>query len=302
MSSHFPSTCLTIVAHFTGNDNETFSVAIQAVFEAQRHPSFGLFQPPRDPGIFSPSMPSLRHSACWIALRQEIWSVLIHRRPFRLPILAVKDYADLSRMESADDHDWTNCVLGWVAHILKFCFSDDADTSTAEGRRTRSEEWDALKAFEKFLDETPPPHFTPLYYQDRDPSEGRYFPTIWMANQCQVMALQHIEMARVVLAVHDSRLQRIGIGASAAQKALGERLRESTRRICGLALCDQRFQAAMVAAGVGVSMCGEYFHDVGEQAAVVELMTTLEREHAWPTRRVLDGLRTSWREHRELNS
>ncbi|KPM39738.1 hypothetical protein AK830_g6843 [Neonectria ditissima] len=286
--------------HFTGIDSEIFSIAVQAVFQAQQKQSSGLWrltlQPPRDRDVFALSMPSLRHSACLIALRQEIWSVLIHRRPFRLPILAATDYASFADSAAADDHDWTNCVIFWCAHVLKFCFGDDESFSVEDGR-TRSQQWNALKAFEKSWDECPPPHFAPLYFNERNPSEGRYFPTIWLANQCQIMALQHVELARIVLAVHDSKLQRIGIGATAAYQALEEVLRQSTRRICALALYDQKFQASMVTAGVGISMCGEYFRDAGEQAAIIDLMSTLESEHAWPTSTAVSALQTVWNEH-----
>ncbi|KAK7421598.1 hypothetical protein QQX98_002065 [Neonectria punicea] len=196
--------------HFTGIDSEIFSIAVQAVFQAQQEQSSGLWrltlQPPRDRDI-------------------------------------------------------------------------DEDSLSVEDKRTRSEQWNALKAYEKNWDERLPPHFAPLYYNERNPSEGRYFPTIWLVNQSQVMALQHVELARIVLAVHDSKLQRIGIGATAAYQALEDVLRQSTRRICALGLGDKKFQAAMVTAGVGISMCGEYFHDAGEQAAIIDLMSTLESEH-----------------------
>ncbi|KAK7429428.1 hypothetical protein QQZ08_004020 [Neonectria magnoliae] len=296
---------LTIPAHFTGIDSEIFSIAVQAVFQAQQEQSSGLWrltlQPPRDRDIFAASMPSLRHSACLIALRQEIWSVLIHRRPFRLPILAANDYANFDDIAAADDHDWTNCIIFWCAHVLKFCFSDE-DSLSIEDKRTRSEQWNALKAFEKNWDERPPPHFAPLYYKERNPSEGRYFPTIWHTNQSQIMALQHVELARIILAVHDSKLQRIGIGATAAYQALEDVLRQSTRRICALGLGDKKFQAAMVTAGVGISMCGEYFHDAGEQAAIIDLLSTLESEHAWPTSTAVSALKTAWNEHRARNT
>ncbi|KAL6406879.1 ARCA protein [Ilyonectria robusta] len=291
--------------HFTGIDGETFSIAVQAVFQAQQDRSLGQWrltlQPPRDRDMFAVSMPSLRHSACLIALRQEIWSVLIHRRPFRLPILTVDDYANFDDTSTLDDHDWTNCVIFWCAHVLKFCFSDEGFLSV-ENKRTRSEQWNALKAFEKNWDERPPPHFAPLYYEERNPSEGRYFPTIWLANHSQVMALQHVELARIVLAVHDSKLQRIGIGASAAYQALEEVLMQSTRRICALGMGDLKFQATMVTAGVGISMCGEYFHDAGEQAAIINVLTTLESQHAWPTSTAVDALQTAWNEHRARNT
>ncbi|KAM0415865.1 hypothetical protein ACHAPT_013176 [Fusarium lateritium] len=283
--------------HFTGTDNETFSIAVQAVFQAAQDEAHGLLtiilQPPRGSDVYATSLSSLRYSACLIALRQEIWSVLIHRRPFRLPIFAVTDYANFDDTMAADDYDWTNRIIIWCAHVLKYCFPGDVDVETREDTRSRSQQWEALKTFQRNWDERTPPHFAPVYYKERNPAEGRYFPTIWLASQCQIMAQQHVELARIVLAVHDSKLQ-LGIGGRAAHQALEELLRDSTRIICGLAMSNQHYQEGMVTAAVGVSLCGEYFRDTGEQAAIVELMSILERKHAWPTNTVLNSLQEAW--------
>ncbi|KAL5596313.1 hypothetical protein FOVSG1_010002 [Fusarium oxysporum f. sp. vasinfectum] len=277
--------------HFTGTDNETFSVAVRAVFQASQNDADGLLhlilQPPRGSDVYATSLSSLRFSACLIALRQEIWSVLIHRRPFRLPILPVENYGIFDTL-AADDYDWTNRVLIWCAHVLKFCYPDDDDEQPIDNR-TRSQQWEAIKDFQRNWDEKRPPHFAPLYYRERNPSEGRYFPEYWITSPCQMLALQHIELARIVLAVHDTKIQ-LGIGGRAAHKALEELMREATRRVCGLAMSQKWCQEGMVTAAVGLSMCGEYFQDPGEQAAIMELVTLLERDHAWPTSTLLNKL------------
>ncbi|KAF5576923.1 major facilitator superfamily transporter [Fusarium pseudocircinatum] len=271
--------------HFTGTDNETFSIAVRAVFQASQNDADGLLhlilQPPRGSDVYATSLSSLRFSACLIALRQEIWSVLMHRRPFRLPILPVENYGTLDDTLAADDYDWTNRVLIWCAHVLKFCYPDDADEQPIDNR-TRSQQWEAIKDFQRNWDEKRPPHFAPLYYRERNSSEGRYFPEYWITSPCQMLALQHIELARIVLAVHDTKIQ-LGIGGRAAHNALEELMREATRRVCGLAMSQKWCQEGMVTAAVGLSMCGEYFQDPGEQAAIMELVTLLERDHAWPT-------------------
>ncbi|KAG4288636.1 hypothetical protein FPRO06_03458 [Fusarium proliferatum] len=261
--------------HFTGTDNETFSIAVRAVFQASQNDADGLLhlilQPPRGSDVYATSLSSLRFSACLIALRQEIWSVLMHRRPFRLPILPVENYGIFDDTLAADDYDWTNRVLIWCAHVLKLCFPDDNDEQPIDNR-TRSQQWEAIKDFQRNWDEKRPPHFAPLYYQERNPSEGRYFPEYWITSPCQMLALQHIELARIVLAAHDTKIQ-LGIGGRAAHKALEGLMREATRRVCGLAMSQKWCQEGMVTAAVGLSMCGEYFQDPGEQAAIMELVT-----------------------------
>ncbi|KAF4422043.1 MFS monosaccharide transporter [Fusarium acutatum] len=278
--------------HFTGTDNETFSIAVRAVFQASQNDADGLLhlilQPPRGSDVYATSLASLRFSACLIALRQEIWSVLMHHRPFRLPLLPVENYGIFDDTLAADDYDWANRVLVWCAHVLKFCYPDDDDEQPIDNR-TRSQQWEAIKDFQRNWDEKRPPHFAPLYYRERNPSEGRYFPEYWITSPCQMLALQHIELARIVLAVHDTKIQ-LGIGGRAAHKALEELMREATRRVCGLAMSQKWCQEGMVTAAVGLSMCGEYFQDPGEQAAIMELVTLLERDHAWPTSTLLNKL------------
>ncbi|KAF4822289.1 hypothetical protein CGCTS75_v010698 [Colletotrichum tropicale] len=286
-------------SHLTGSDSETYVSAVQAVFHAQQEDTIGLFSiiyhPPRGADIYAPIMPSLRHSATLIALRQEIWSVLLYRRPFRLPLYGAEDCSQFEPDMVADDFDWANRILVWCAYVLKFCFGTSSDnTIDSEDPKSRVEQWNALKAFEHNWDEHLPPHYKPLAYQERNPEKGAYFPIIWHANDCQVLALQHIELTRIMLAVHSVKNQRLGIGAQAANQAFEELLRDATRKICGLALSNHRDQPAMVTAGVGISLCGEYFHNEGEQQAIVGFMANLESLHAWPTSSVVDALRTAW--------
>ncbi|KAJ9144616.1 MFS monosaccharide transporter [Pleurostoma richardsiae] len=290
--------------HFTGSDSEAHLNAIQAVFRAQQDDSFGLLSiihaPPRDRNLYAPNMPSLRLSACLIALRQEIWSVLVYKRPFRLPLLAAEGDSHAGfDMTDADEYDWTNRIIVWCAYVVKFCFEDGDGAvpanSGSSSSRSRLEQWRALKEFEHDWETRRPPFFRPLYYRKRDPSRGQYFPLVWLANDCQVLGLQHVELARIMLAVHSPALPRLGLGSAASDRALKELLRESTRRLCGLAMSgNARCQATMVTAAVGITLCGECFEDPGEQGAIVELMATLERKHAWPTRKVVDALQSAW--------
>ncbi|KAK7442823.1 hypothetical protein Landi51_09371 [Colletotrichum acutatum] len=288
--------------HLTGTDHETYINAVQAVFHAQQEETIGLFSivyhPPRGPDIYAPTMPSLRHSATLIALRQEIWSVLLYRRPFRLPLYGTEDCSLFDHDSVADDFDWANRILVWCAYVVKFCFGTSSEgTVETEDPKIRADQWKAIEAFQHNWDTHQPPHFKPLAYLRRNPEKGEYFPTVWHANDCQVLALQHIELMRIVLAVHGAKNQRLGIGAQAANQVLEETLRDSTRKICGLAISNRKDQPSMVTAGVGVSLCGEYFRDEGEQKAVVGFMDMLETMHAWPTSSVVDALRTAWSTH-----
>lgn len=228
-----------------------------------------------------------------MALRQEIWSVLLYRRPFRLPLCPDNDYTSL---DNADDYVWTNRIFVWTADVLKYCFGSENSLTPSSGPRT--EHWDALKKFEATWETMKPPSFKPTYYCEANAAEGRHFPEAWYMSDCQILGLQHFELARTLLAVYNPRLPRLGLGATSLFRALEAQIRRSTLRLCGLALSNPKCPAAMVTAAVGVSLCGEYFHDSDEQDAIVRFITKLEDDHAWPTKTVVDALRDAWQEQR----
>ncbi|OOF99277.1 hypothetical protein ASPCADRAFT_2700 [Aspergillus carbonarius ITEM 5010] len=246
-----------IEAPSIGN-SDTYLNAIQFIVNTQRDESFYTYQniqgPPRDSNVhFSPSV-SLRHSACLSAMRQEIWSAFLHQRPFRFPVSPNNDYS--------------------------------------LGLEERTQRWTALKAVEQRWKQVRPPAFKPIYYRARDPTIGKYFPDIWHMNACQVAGAQHVEPGRILLAVSDpARTSRLGMGAWSRSQALAGELRDITRRLCGLAVSNPPCPAAWVTAMVGISVCGEYFTDAGEQEALAWLLQRLEYDYAWPTATTVKTLR-----------
>lgn len=280
------------LASLTGLDTETYQNVVQSVMHAQQ--SEALFtlesiEGPPDSGVTA----GLRYSACLIALRQEIWSVLLYRRPFRLPVAANLDYSQLGPTE---DFAWVNRILIWCADILRFCFGPETAVdiaSTASG--SAFERWDTLKAFEETWTSTSPPCFKPLYYFPADPTSRTYFPAIWLHNDAQIIGMQHLEVGRMLLSVYNPRRQRVGIGSRAMDKAIEHQLRQSILRICGMALPNKSFQGGMTGAAIGIAIGGEYFHDPGEQEAIIEFLNILDEEHAWPTKPVVDALQEAWR-------
>lgn len=285
-----------MLAPLTGSDSETYLNVVQAVVNEHQDESFYSVRtiqgPLRDRDIYASPAQSLAHSACLIALRQEIWSVLLYRRPIRLPLCPNNEYLNLS---PADDFVWTNRIILWCADVLKYCFGAETNyPSNNTSYMTGIERWDSLKAFEESWDTMQPACFKPLYYQESDVANGKYFPEIWHMNDCQVIGLQHIELGRMLLAVYNPRFQRVGIGANVHKLNLESLLRRSTVKLCGLAISKKQFQAAMVTAAVGISLFGEYFHDDGEQKAIIDFMETLEYLHAWPTETVVSALKEAW--------
>jgi hypothetical protein len=202
-----------ILALLTGLDSETYLNVVQAVINSQQDESFYAVRsvqgPPRDADIYASSAYSLCHSASLIALRQEIWSVLLYRRPFRLSLYPNNDYTSLG---PADDFVWVNRIFIWYGDVLRFCFGSENTSDTSHRRSSSSstemtgiERWTALKVFEKSWTARQPACFKSLYYSQPNPSIGRYFPEIWHMNDCQILRSQHIEIGRMLLLVYNPR-------------------------------------------------------------------------------------------------
>lgn len=237
---------------------------------------------------------SLKFHASLVALRQEICSVLYYRRPFRLPI-ATKDLTKAFDPHShATTYQWAGYCVEWCAQVLKLCYSDDQGSGSCLDEVSRIQRWHSLWSFEKMWKQRVPDCFEPIYFEDRNPDEGKYFPQIWYTNECQLVALQHLEFGKITLVAHDPTLQRIGFGARAGQRAQEKAFLESTRTICGLAVSNPKSQPAMVAAAVSLAMSGEYFKDPGEQGAILKLLGTLQQEYAWPVANLTETLRAAW--------
>ncbi|KAF7587195.1 hypothetical protein BBP40_007557 [Aspergillus hancockii] len=263
---------------------------------------------PHEANIHSSPAISLRHSACLIALRQEIWSAFLHQRPVRLPISPRNDY---NKFDTMCDFIWANRILVWWGDSLNFTFGDnhnhnhnhdlnhgdgnsDSDGGVYPTHKSRAQKWTSLRAFETAWATQRPPSFRPIYYLPPSPPKGRYFPVIWHMNDSQVVAEQHMELARILLAVSDPGIQRLGAGAGAVNRGLEAELRAITRRVIGLGMSNRAGPPALVTSAVGISICGEYFEDVGEQEAVVRFLEELEVEHAWPTSGIVGGLTRAW--------
>lgn len=178
----------------------------------------------------------------------------------------------------------------WCADLLKFCFGDDKTLPLEK----RVERWSTLKAFDLLWEANKPLEFKPLYFEEADPSSGKFFPVIWHKNACQVVGSQHIELSRILLAVSNPNLSRLGLAARSANLALEEELRVIVRRLVGLALSNPQCPVVFVDAAVGISVCGEYLADPGEQSAILKFLADLEAHHAWPTALTAAALREAW--------
>ncbi|KAL3483917.1 hypothetical protein BJX62DRAFT_248921 [Aspergillus germanicus] len=285
----------------SGLDSEIYIGVVRAVVLSQPDYTFGSFDddypPPRTADVVNLPFTSLGYSVCLVALRQEIWSVLINRRPFRLFRRTGKSY---NPPEPAGDFEWTNHIIFWCADVLRFCFGDEGGLLIDERLpQDRLGQWEFLEGFKRNWETMRPDSFHPLYYREADPGKGRYFPEIVQMNDCQVLGLQHFEIACLLLEVYHPQRLPIGPGATARNLAIDERVRQHTLRVCGLALSNKKSQATLITAAIVMTMCGEIFTDIATQKALLDVLTYIGREHAWPNQSVLLNLQNGWELRKE---
>lgn len=114
----------------------------------------------------------LGKAAFWIHQRQDVFNAIINQRLPRTDL----DRSGLDRSVSvAEPNLWAKRATCLQAEVVSFCFG--ADNNSVEKFRhvaRRLEEWDLYK----------PRIFTPVFYQDRDLSQGRFLPDICVLWDC----------------------------------------------------------------------------------------------------------------------
>jgi hypothetical protein len=230
-----------------------------------------------------------RHAAFRMALRQEVTSAFMKQRSVRLPLEA---WASQRSFDEAEDAIWTDRVVLFCADVLQFCFGGEHP-----GGKTRTEHWKELKDFEIMWAYCKPLSFSPIQDQEPDRSQRQCFPQIWYMSECHVSGMQYLDLARILLAVYDPSIPRLGSGSIAATRRMAAAVREIVLRICGTAMSNRTTQPALVMAHMAIAVCGEYFTEEEEQKGMIELLLELEAEHAWPTAKTVAELKQAWSLH-----
>jgi hypothetical protein len=273
----------------TGDDAETFLATFQVLVNAQLTNAMNATTMLAD-GTFEASTPdgavSPFQQACFrMALRQEVTSAFMKQRSVRLPLEA---WTPLRSWSEAEDAVWTDRLVLFCADVLQFCFGDDA-----AGTRSQTDRWNELKEFQRTWELCKPLTFGPLREQEADGTHG-VFPLIWLFSEINVSGMQYLDLARILLTVYDPTIPKLGPGAVAAGRRTSASVREIVLEICGLAVSNGSAQPALVMAHLAIAVCGEYFTNEYEQKSMIDLLTELETEHAWPTAKTVADLTKAW--------
>lgn len=224
----------------------------------------------------------LRQAAFWVAFRQSIYDSFMKQRPIKFPLercIAFRTF------EPAEDAVWADRLIIFCADVLQFCHGP---------KKRLKEQWEELSTQEHKWSRVLPKSFQPIYYRPPDTAKQEVFPEIWYLSDCHVAGIQHVELARIMLAVCNPSMPRLGPGHVAAINEMSANLKQVVLRLCGIALGNRQTPPGLITACMGIAMCGEHFTQRFEQEALVGVLDELDGEHAWPTESTKQMLKKSW--------
>lgn len=252
----------------------------------------------------------------WVAFRQEIYSAFVKQRPINHDLGRCEAFRSFS---PAEDAVWADRLIVFCADVLEYCYGNSNNSSSSSGNTagagtgTRSrhdssssstlplsaspaarDHWLSLKQQESMWAQVLPSSFEPLYFRDPDRSRGEIFPTICYLSDCHVAGVQHVELAKILLAVYDPTRARLGPGHVAGMRALSRELRTIVLRLCGIATSNRNSPPGLVTALLAIVVCGDHFEDPLEQQAVLGILDELEGLHAWPAGNTRTLLKEAW--------
>jgi hypothetical protein len=234
----------------------------------------------------------LRHACFWVAFRQEIHSAFLKQRPFNLALSRCEAFRSFS---PAEDAVWADRLVVFCADVLEFCYENTTNIPRRHNPSlTPKDRWLSLKQYEKMWGELLPASFEPIYFRDPDRSKGEVFPQICYAVDYHITGVQHVELARILLAVYDPTRPRLGPGYLARMRASAAELKGSVLRLCGIAMSNRKCPPAFVTAFLGIVMCGEHFEDPLEQEALLGVLDKMETDHGWPAGDTRKTLKEAW--------
>lgn len=224
-------------------------------------------------------------------------------------------------------HETSNRNEDWANRII-FVFGTILDYAFAPATTPAPERWHELKAEVQAWYDTKPWDFAPLYqnmnpepkivvstpasvpgtattpkdpppfHMTRSASISSYpvkpWPELLMAHRAQVTGLQYYHLARVLLAIYDPELTRLGFGTLRARKASERIVLDGMRNIVGLADSNEDVTNAIFEASHILKTCGGYLKEEAEQNAAVAFLERAQRRMGWTTGKTIAELRSQW--------
>ena len=220
-----------------------------------------------------------------VVLRSEIYVANLTQRP----VGNLADHCNIdTSLEPTSERMWALRAIAHVANVTNLAYGEGADNPTP------NHHWECLMRYIEDWERLCPESFRPIYSQ-KQISPDNPFPQLYYANDYHVAARQHIELARVLLLASCpqsclSRIQQRRMGRSN-----DDRIRDSARIICGVAMSNPEFTQALVGAGLVIAVCGELFDDPAETTLLFRILSEAESHLGWPCLKAKEYLRGLWR-------
>ncbi|KAK5085164.1 hypothetical protein LTR64_008638 [Lithohypha guttulata] len=261
----------------------------------------------------------LREAASWVSLRQHIYVSLTEQQPLDITLQNFR-HSSVFLIESNRNEDWANRMVFIFARILDYAFSHAPIPTPDRWHELRAEvenwwntkPWDFAPLWKNMspasrVTVTTPASVPGVATTPQDPprrnanvsaSSANYpikpWPELIVAHRAQVTALQYYHLARVVLAIYDPALTRLGFGSIRARKSSEREVLDGMRNIVGLAVSNEDVNNAIFEASHVLKACGGYLKDEAEQNAAIAFLENVQQRMGWTTEKTIAELRSQW--------
>lgn len=261
----------------------------------------------------------LREAASWVSLRQHIYVSLTEQQPLDITLQNFRHSAVFNE-GSMRNEDWSNRIVFIFGTILDYAFGPTLTPAPERWHALEAEVrnwydmkpwdfaplWQNLEPETKYVVSTPAsvpgtattPKNAPPSQSGRPDSINSYpikpWPELLMAHRAQVTGLQYYHLARVVLAIYDPALTRLGFGSLRARKQCEKIVLDGMRHIVGLASSNEDVTNAIFEASHILKTCGGYLKEEGEQNATIAFLERAQQRMGWTTSKTIAELRSQW--------
>ncbi|KAJ5085066.1 hypothetical protein N7532_009837 [Penicillium argentinense] len=259
-----------ILRQYEEMDEESNEGRVDAEHYDERVNFLAVTQKIIDSMISSPLDHSLATAAYWIAIRMEIYYALTRET---IPHLRF------------DSNNWrsssiANNMITFVGEVAQWRWGQKSP-----------EEWTQLSLKEQKLVQESSGAMEPILELKANRANGQVFPTVWYGLDVQATAVQHLQLAQMILIAENPQLER---ASRSAHRRVEARVRSIVLNLCGIALCHLRVQPCLVNAVIAITLYGDYFTEEEERHALVGIINQTKDLHAWPMKKPYLTLLERW--------
>ncbi|KAJ5156841.1 hypothetical protein N7492_009644 [Penicillium capsulatum] len=231
---------------------------------------------------------SLANAAYWIVIRQEIYYALARES---VPHLRF----DSDRWRNASI---PNNVIMFAGEVATWRWGQklpdewgNSDITILEEESLTSSLAARLKVKEQQLTQDCQGELDPILEIKADRCRGQIFPVVWYSFDVQVTAIQHFQLARMILIAENPNLEH---ASRTAHRKAEAQVRSIVLNLCGIAVHHLRVQPALLNAVIAITLYGEYFTNQEERDALIGIIDQTKDIHIWPMRKPYQTLQRRW--------